>query len=66
MSLLGLRVVSRLQPVYNLRVQGSPEFFANGILVHNCDALSGAFNAILMLRGPVRTGSIRSPLSELG
>ena len=25
-------------PVYNLTVQGQPEFFANGILVHNCDA----------------------------
>jgi len=23
-------------PVYNLEVEGSPEFFANGILVHNC------------------------------
>lgn len=24
------------QPVYNLEVQGEPEFFANGALVHNC------------------------------
>jgi hypothetical protein len=24
------------QPVYNLEVSGEPEFFANGILVHNC------------------------------
>jgi hypothetical protein len=23
-------------PVYNLEVEGSPEYFANGILVHNC------------------------------
>jgi len=23
-------------PVYNLEVEGSPEFFANGVLVHNC------------------------------
>lgn len=23
-------------PVYNLSVEGEPEFFANGILVHNC------------------------------
>lgn len=23
-------------PVYNLTVQDEPEFFANGILVHNC------------------------------
>ena len=26
-------------PVYNLLVYGSNEYFANGILVHNCDAL---------------------------
>jgi hypothetical protein len=25
-------------PVYNLTIQGEPEFFANGILVHNCDS----------------------------
>lgn len=24
--------------VYNLSIQGPPEFFANGVLVHNCDA----------------------------
>jgi hypothetical protein len=24
------------QPVYNLTVEGASEFFANGILVHNC------------------------------
>src|SRR5699024_1711664 len=38
--------VGRL-PVYNLRVEGSPEFFANGVLVHNCDALR---YAVRMLR----------------
>ena len=27
-------------PVYNLQVDGSHEFFANNILVHNCDALA--------------------------
>lgn len=26
-----------LVPVFNLTVDGEPEFFANGILVHNCD-----------------------------
>ncbi|MCA1590911.1 MAG: hypothetical protein LC734_11125, partial [Acidobacteria bacterium] len=25
-------------PVYNLSVADHPEFFANGVLVHNCDA----------------------------
>ena len=27
------------QPVYNLTIEDAHEFFANGILVHNCDAL---------------------------
>lgn len=29
-----------LQPVYCLKVEGEPEYFANGILVHNCDELA--------------------------
>jgi phage terminase large subunit-like protein len=33
-------------PVYNLAVVGHNEFLANGILVHNCDASSGAFNQL--------------------
>ena len=28
------------QPVYCLKVEGEPEYFANGILVHNCDELA--------------------------
>jgi hypothetical protein len=32
--------------VYNISVEGAQEYFANGILVHNCDASSGAFNAV--------------------
>lgn len=44
--------------VYNLRIDGLPEFVANGVLVHNCeawpagkwkdqvDASSGAFNRL--------------------
>lgn len=31
--------VGRKEAVYNLTVDGNHEFFANGILVHNCDAL---------------------------
>jgi phage terminase large subunit len=34
-----LSAVPGRQPVYNLTVAGSPEFYANGVLVHNCDAL---------------------------
>jgi hypothetical protein len=32
--------------VYNLKVKEVPEFFANGVLVHNCDASSMAFNVL--------------------
>lgn len=28
------------QPVYCLKVEGEPEYFANGVLVHNCDELA--------------------------
>lgn len=31
-------------PVYNLTVGGVPEFYANGVLVHNCDAAFYAWN----------------------
>ena len=34
---LGLRVEQRkMQPVYDLSVEGNPEYFANGVRVHNC------------------------------
>ncbi len=26
-------------PVFNLTVEGTPEYYANGVLVHNCDAM---------------------------
>jgi len=29
-----------IMPVYNLHIEGENEFFANNILVHNCDALA--------------------------
>ena len=28
-----------IHPVYNLTVDGESEYFASGVLVHNCDAL---------------------------
>ena len=40
-----LHVVGRA-PVYNLSVEGCPEYFANGILVHNCDALVWGLTAL--------------------
>ena len=33
-------------PVFNLEIEGTPEFYANGLLVHNCpicDPLNGQF-----------------------
>jgi hypothetical protein len=33
-------------PVYDLTVDGVHEYFANGFLVHNCDAVSGAFEQL--------------------
>jgi hypothetical protein len=32
----GMRTASGGEPVYNLHVEGKPEYIANGILVHNC------------------------------
>ncbi len=37
-SVLSVTALDRQAPVYNLTVQGAPEFVANGALVHNCDA----------------------------
>lgn len=34
-----LRAEKRPQPVFNVTVADQPEFFANGILVHNCDMM---------------------------
>lgn len=36
----------RREPVYNLTVAGDHEYFANGVLVSNCDALRYACLAI--------------------
>lgn len=33
---LGVKKLSALLPVFNLEVEGIPEFFANGVLTHNC------------------------------
>jgi len=53
-----MRVVSGIEnthadrgsaPVFNLRTSDGT-FFANGILVHNCDAASGAFDELTQLQ----------------
>ena len=50
------------QPVWNLTVDGPPEYFANGILVHNCDAAFGAFNKLCRMwtTDPGYTGRIET------
>ena len=40
-----------LKRVYNLKVAGPPEYFANGILVHNCDSASLSFKHLSMKPG---------------
>jgi predicted phage terminase large subunit-like protein len=52
-------------PVWNIQVEGLHEYFANGILVHNCDSLSGAFNT---LAARCRGGAAASvtPSREIG
>jgi phage terminase large subunit-like protein len=38
-----------LNPVYNISVDGCNEYFANGILVHNCDALVWAVTELNLI-----------------
>jgi hypothetical protein len=35
-------------PVYDLKVAECPEYVAGGILVHNCDGASLAFNKLAL------------------
>ncbi len=35
-----VRAMQQTGPVYNLTVEGEGEYFANGVLVHNCDVLA--------------------------
>ena len=37
--------------MYNLTVEGSHTFYANGILVHNCDAASQALSFMIFSNG---------------
>ena len=51
-------------PVYNLTVNDIPEFVAHGVLVHNCDGTSGAFNK-LALSGGDAPNVFRQPQPQL-
>lgn len=37
--MLTVRALTERVPVYNLLIADAHEFYANGVLVHNCDAL---------------------------
>lgn len=39
-AVLRVEIVPERVSVYNLKVAGTPEYFANGILTHNCDELA--------------------------
>ena len=59
-------VISPAEPagrmdVYNLVVEGQPEFIANGLLVHNCDAGAWSLRA---LRRPATGGSAADYLAQ--
>jgi len=39
-SVRGARVLTQKEPVYDLTIDGEPEYYANGVLIHNTmDAL---------------------------
>jgi predicted phage terminase large subunit-like protein len=48
--------------VYNLQVEGSHEFLANGVLVHNCDAMAYAVRASFPPRQKEKEGKNKSYL----
>ena len=37
--MLSVLDTGRRSDVYNLTIEDVPEYFANGVLVHNCDAM---------------------------
>ena len=41
-----LTEMHKSEPVYNLLVESDHEFFANGILVHNCDCFAHAVRTL--------------------
>lgn len=58
-SVVRVVVNASREPVYNLSVSGKPEYYANGVLVHNCDALR-----YLIVGAGVRTESRMRVIQE--
>jgi len=44
--------------VYNIGVRKVPLYYANGVLVHNCDAISSAYSLLAKSIG-IRTGRVK-------
>ena len=49
------------EAVYNLQVENNNEFFANGVLVHNCDSLALCVSGIKEIR---RRNSLQNVLVQ--
>lgn len=47
--------VAGTAPVYNLTVSGVPEYYASGVLVHNCDAT----RYLVVDRDPIKRVGLR-------
>jgi predicted phage terminase large subunit-like protein len=62
LAIVRLERVSHREPVYNLTVEGEHEYFANGILVHNCDAVSYA--GILITEMAMHSPGVKSMSDE--
>ncbi len=65
-DMLAVSVIGRneagVAPVYNLTVAGESEYFANGFLVHNCDALEMAVRMLLHLMGGGKPNEAGAPI----
>ena len=60
MRVLSVCALPAPAPVFNLTVDGTPEYFASGVLVHNCDAMRYAVaNVDLVGRPKLRYFSMR-------
>lgn len=55
----------RTEAVYNLAIADCHEYVANGVLVHNCDASSGAFNKLVVSGGSKGGGISGRPRAVL-
>ena len=61
-SVRSVRWLSKREAVYNLTVEGNPVYYANGVLVHNCDALAWACNLVVNKAPP--TPDDRAPVTK--